>query len=194
VSVGARCRGATDAIKALEPCHGNIRHELVERLQLAARSGAALTLDLSQEHVERIERLLKEAKTRSRPRLKPTCRCARRSREQEPGIRNGLSEEPRKIALRSISNCQEKRNTGIQNRLRSLHAANPSRLPLMERSYQQAAGQELRMTLWMRCGTWRGSGRSASGTLIPLATGVLVLLLGKATRLVRFLCRPAQTI
>ena len=32
------------------------------------------------------------------------------------------------------------------------------------------------------------------GTLDPLATGVLVLLLGKATRLVRFLCGPAKTL
>ena len=43
------------------------------------------------------------------------------------------------------------------------------------------------MTLWMPCGTWRGSGKSGIWErLDPLATGVLVLLLGKATRLVRF--------
>ncbi len=52
-----------DAIKALEHASGYIRHELVERLQLRRLPDLHFTLDLSQEHVERIERLLKQMKT-----------------------------------------------------------------------------------------------------------------------------------
>lgn len=51
-----------DAIKALEHASGYIRRELVERLQLRRVPELHFTLDLSQEHVERIERLLKEMK------------------------------------------------------------------------------------------------------------------------------------
>ena len=53
----------TDAIKALEHAVGFIRHELIERLQLRRLPELHFTLDLSQEHVERIERLLKQMKT-----------------------------------------------------------------------------------------------------------------------------------
>jgi ribosome-binding factor A len=52
-----------DAIKALEHAAGFIRHELIERLQLRRLPDLHFTLDLSQEHVERIERLLKQMKT-----------------------------------------------------------------------------------------------------------------------------------
>jgi len=55
-------REQTDAIKALEHAAGFIRHELVERLQLRRVPELHFTLDLSQEHVERIERLLKQMK------------------------------------------------------------------------------------------------------------------------------------
>jgi ribosome-binding factor A len=51
-----------DAIKALEHASGFIRSELIERLQLRRLPELHFTLDLSQEHVERIERLLKEMK------------------------------------------------------------------------------------------------------------------------------------
>jgi len=51
-----------DAIKALEHAAGFIRRELVERLQLRRVPDLHFTLDLSQEHVERIEQLLKEVK------------------------------------------------------------------------------------------------------------------------------------
>ncbi len=53
----------SDAIKALEHAAGYIRHELIERLQLRRLPDLHFTLDLSQEHVERIERLLKQMKT-----------------------------------------------------------------------------------------------------------------------------------
>jgi ribosome-binding factor A len=52
----------TDAIKALEHASGYIKHELVERLQLRRVPDLHFTLDLSQEHVERIEQLLKQMK------------------------------------------------------------------------------------------------------------------------------------
>jgi ribosome-binding factor A len=52
-----------DAIKALEHASGYIRHELIERLQLRRLPDLHFTLDLSQEHVERIEQLLKQMKT-----------------------------------------------------------------------------------------------------------------------------------
>jgi ribosome-binding factor A len=51
-----------DAIKALEHASGYIRSELIERLQLRRLPELHFTLDLSQEHVERIEQLLKEMK------------------------------------------------------------------------------------------------------------------------------------
>ena len=51
-----------DAIKALEHAAGFIRSELIERLQLRRLPDMHFTLDTSQEHVERIEQLLKEMK------------------------------------------------------------------------------------------------------------------------------------
>ena len=53
----------SDAIKALEHASGYIRHELIERLQLRRLPDLHFMLDLSQEHVERIEQLLKQMKT-----------------------------------------------------------------------------------------------------------------------------------
>jgi ribosome-binding factor A len=50
----------SDAIKALEHASGYIRHELIERLQLRRLPDLHFTLDLSQEHMERIEQLLKQ--------------------------------------------------------------------------------------------------------------------------------------
>ena len=52
-----------DAIKALEHAVGFIRHELIERLQLRRLPDLHFTLDLSQEHMERIEQLLKQMKS-----------------------------------------------------------------------------------------------------------------------------------
>ena len=51
-----------DAIRALEHAAGFIRSELIERLQLRRLPDMHFTLDTSQEHVERIEQLLKEMK------------------------------------------------------------------------------------------------------------------------------------
>ncbi len=51
-----------DAIKALEHASAFIRREIIERLQLRRVPELHFTLDLSQEHVERIEQLLKEVK------------------------------------------------------------------------------------------------------------------------------------
>ena len=53
----------TDAIKALEHAAGFIRHELIERLQLRRLPDLHFTLDLSEEHMERMEQLLKQMKT-----------------------------------------------------------------------------------------------------------------------------------
>ena len=55
----------SDAVKALEHAAGYIRHELIERLQLRRLPELHFTLDLSQEHVERIEQLLKEMKEKT---------------------------------------------------------------------------------------------------------------------------------
>ena len=64
VSVRApNAKEQSDAIKALEHASGFIRHELIERLQLRRLPDLHFTLDLSQEHVERIEQLLKQMKT-----------------------------------------------------------------------------------------------------------------------------------
>jgi|SRR5271155_3651222 len=52
----------SDAVKALEHAAAFIRRELVERLQLRRVPDLHFTLDLSQEHVQRIEELLKEMK------------------------------------------------------------------------------------------------------------------------------------
>lgn len=56
-----------DAIKALEHASGFIRHELIERLQLRRLPDLHFSLDLSQEHMERIEQLLKQMKTEKPP-------------------------------------------------------------------------------------------------------------------------------
>jgi ribosome-binding factor A len=62
ISVKGTDKEQTDAIKALEHASGFIRRELVERLQLRRLPELHFTLDLSQEHIERIEQLLKEMK------------------------------------------------------------------------------------------------------------------------------------
>jgi ribosome-binding factor A len=67
ISVKGTNKEQADAIKALEHASGYIRRELVERLQLRRVPELHFTLDLSQEHVERIERLLKEMKKDTPP-------------------------------------------------------------------------------------------------------------------------------
>jgi len=62
INVKGTGKEQADAIKALEHASGYIRRELVERLQLRRVPELHFALDLSQEHVERIEQLLKEAK------------------------------------------------------------------------------------------------------------------------------------
>jgi ribosome-binding factor A len=62
ISVTGTSKEQTDAIKALEHASGYIRRELVERLQLRRVPELHFTLDLSQEHIERIEQLLKDMK------------------------------------------------------------------------------------------------------------------------------------
>jgi ribosome-binding factor A len=66
----------SNAVKALEHAAGYIRSELIERLQLRRLPELHFTLDLSQEHVERIEQLLKEVKTE-----KPTAPESKSSQE-----------------------------------------------------------------------------------------------------------------
>jgi len=66
----------SNAVKALEHAAGYIRSELIERLQLRRLPELHFTLDLSQEHVERIEQLLKEVKTE-----KPTAPESKASQE-----------------------------------------------------------------------------------------------------------------
>jgi ribosome-binding factor A len=56
-----------DAIKALEHASGYIRHELIERLQMRRLPDLHFTLDLSHEHMERIEQLLKQMKAEKPP-------------------------------------------------------------------------------------------------------------------------------
>lgn len=56
-----------DAIKALEHASGFIHSELVERLQLRRVPDLHFTLDLSQEHVQRIEELFKAVKKEKPP-------------------------------------------------------------------------------------------------------------------------------
>lgn len=60
-------REQSDAIKALEHASAFIRRELIERLQLRRVPDLHFTLDLSQEHVERIEQLLKQMKADKPP-------------------------------------------------------------------------------------------------------------------------------
>ncbi len=52
----------SDAVKALDHASGYIHRELVERLQMRRVPDLHFVLDLSQEHVERIEQLLKDVK------------------------------------------------------------------------------------------------------------------------------------
>jgi len=59
---GSNSKEQSNAIKALEHAAGFIKHELVERLQLRRVPDLHFTLDLSEEHVERIEELLKQMK------------------------------------------------------------------------------------------------------------------------------------
>ncbi|HEX4542475.1 MAG TPA: 30S ribosome-binding factor RbfA [Candidatus Acidoferrum sp.] len=67
ISVRGTNKEQSDAIKALEHASGYIRRELVERLQLRRVPELHFTLDLSQEHVERIEQLLKQMKKDNPP-------------------------------------------------------------------------------------------------------------------------------
>jgi ribosome-binding factor A len=62
VSMRGSVKEQNDAIKALEHASGYIRSELIERLQLRRLPELHFALDLSQEHVERIEKLLKDMK------------------------------------------------------------------------------------------------------------------------------------
>jgi ribosome-binding factor A len=62
INVQGTNKEQSDAIRALEHASGYIRRELVERLQLRRVPELHFTLDLSQEHIERIEQLLKEMK------------------------------------------------------------------------------------------------------------------------------------
>ncbi len=62
INVQGTNKEQSDAIKALEHASGYIRRELVERLQLRRVPELHFTLDLSKEHIERIEQLLKEMK------------------------------------------------------------------------------------------------------------------------------------
>jgi ribosome-binding factor A len=67
ISVKGTNKEQGDAIKALEHASGFIRRELVARLQLRRVPELHFILDLSQDHVERIERLLKEMKKDNPP-------------------------------------------------------------------------------------------------------------------------------
>ena len=67
ISVKGTNKEQSDAIKALEHASGFIRRELVERLQLRRVPELHFALDLSQEHVERIEELLKDLKKDNPP-------------------------------------------------------------------------------------------------------------------------------
>jgi ribosome-binding factor A len=62
VNVRGTSKEQSDAIKALDHASGYIRSELIERLQLRRLPDLHFVLDLSQEHIERIETLLKEVK------------------------------------------------------------------------------------------------------------------------------------
>jgi len=62
INVRGTNKEQSDAVKALEHAAGYIRSELIERLQLRRLPELHFSLDLSQEHVERIEQLLKEMK------------------------------------------------------------------------------------------------------------------------------------
>jgi len=62
VSMRGTNKEQADAIKALEHASGYIRSEIIERLQLRRLPELHFVLDVSQEHVERIEQLLKDLK------------------------------------------------------------------------------------------------------------------------------------
>jgi len=62
INVKGTSQEQADAIKALEHAAGFIRRELVERLQLRRLPELHFALDLSEQHVARIEQLLKEVK------------------------------------------------------------------------------------------------------------------------------------
>ena len=62
ISARGTSKEQSDALKALEHASGFIRSELIDRLQLRRLPELHFALDLSQEHVERIEQLLKEMK------------------------------------------------------------------------------------------------------------------------------------
>lgn len=62
VNMRGSSKEQNDAIKALEHAAGYIRRELIERLQVRRVPELHFTLDLSQEHVERIEQLLNDMK------------------------------------------------------------------------------------------------------------------------------------
>ena len=62
VSIRGSEKEQSDAIKGLEHAAGFIRSELIERLQLRRLPELHFALDLSEQHVERIEQLLKEVK------------------------------------------------------------------------------------------------------------------------------------
>src|ERR1700674_1540442 len=60
VNMRGSSKEQNDAVKALEHAAGYIRRELIERLQVRRVPELHFTLDLSQEHVERIEQLLND--------------------------------------------------------------------------------------------------------------------------------------
>src|SRR6202165_4541621 len=62
INVRGTNKEQSDAVKAREHAAGYTRSELIERLQLRRLPELHFSLDLSQEHVERIEQLLKEMK------------------------------------------------------------------------------------------------------------------------------------
>src|SRR5258708_6648767 len=67
ISVKGTNKEQADAIKALEHASGDIRRGLGGGLLVRRVQELHFTLDLSQEHVERIERLLKEMKKDNPP-------------------------------------------------------------------------------------------------------------------------------
>jgi ribosome-binding factor A len=62
VHVPGTSKEQSDAVKALEHASGYIRSEIIERLQVRRLPELHFALDLSQEHVQRVEQLLKEVK------------------------------------------------------------------------------------------------------------------------------------
>ena len=62
VHVPGTSKEQSDAVKALEHASGYIRSEIIERLQVRRLPELHFALDLSQDHVQRVEQLLKEVK------------------------------------------------------------------------------------------------------------------------------------